>query len=298
MVFESLTVERHNPADSGNAMQLACPSCHTAFYVQPAELGSEGRTVRCTRCRTSWYARAEDMAPMPTGAEVENEAFNESGAGALAPLEGSPLAVLPKVVPWNDTVMVEVNPSPSVVPDATEPDVPAVAVPSPDLAVAARRKPGKRRVKETSPLQRRIFIAVSLASIAFITAIGLRATVVRAAPELAGLYAAIGLPVNLRGLEFTEIKTTHEIQDGISVLVIEGEVMNVTRAPVEVPRLRLAVLGPDQRELYAWTALLPRSVLPEGERLSFRSRLASPPAEGKQVLVRFLTRFDLTSNAR
>ena len=126
----------------------------------------------------------------------------------------------------------------------------------------------------------------------------MRATVVRAAPELAGLYAAIGLPVNLRGLEFTEIKTTHEIQDGIPVLVIEGEVMNVTRQPVEVPRLRLAVLGPDARELYAWTALLPRSVLPEGEKLSFRSRLASPPAEGKQVLVRFLTRFDLTASAR
>jgi predicted Zn finger-like uncharacterized protein len=295
MVFESLTVERHNPADSGNAMQLACPSCHTAFYVNPAELGHEGRAVRCTRCRTSWFARPEDMAPMPAGAI---EALDEVPASALAVVEESPIAVLPKVVPWNDTVMVEVNPSPSVVPDAIEPEVPAVAVPVPDIAVPARPKPAKRRVKETSPLQRRVFIAVSLASIAFITAIGLRATVVRAAPELAGLYAAIGLPVNLRGLEFTEIKTTHEMQDGIPVLVIEGEVMNVTRAPVEVPRLRLAVLGPDQRELYAWTALLPRSVLPEGERLSFRSRLASPPAEGKQVLVRFLTRFDLTSNAR
>jgi predicted Zn finger-like uncharacterized protein len=297
MVFESLTVERHNPADSGNAMQLACPSCHTAFYVDPAELGPDGRTVRCTRCRTSWYARTEDMAPIPTGVDVGSDALDEGGVGRGGG-GGGPLAMLPKVVPWNDTVMVEVNPGPSVVPDSIELAVPAVAVPSPDLAAAPRRKPGKRRGKETSPLQRRIFIGVSLASIAFITAIGLRTTVVRAAPELAGLYAAIGLPVNLRGLEFTEIKTTHEIQDGIPVLVIEGEVMNVTRAPVEVPRLRLAVIGPDQRELYAWTALLPRSVLPEGERLSFRSRLASPPAEGKQVLVRFLTRFDLTSNAR
>jgi hypothetical protein len=80
--------------------------------------------------------------------------------------------------------------------------------------------------------------------------------------------------------------------------VIEGEVVNVTRRPVEVPRLRLAVIGPDARELYSWTALLPRSVLSEGEKLPFRSRLASPPAEGKQVMVRFLTRLDLTANGR
>jgi hypothetical protein len=62
--------------------------------------------------------------------------------------------------------------------------------------------------------------------------------------------------------------------------------------------LRLAVIGPDSRELYSWTALLPRSVLPQGESLPFRSRLASPPAEGKQVMVRFLNRLDLTSNGR
>jgi predicted Zn finger-like uncharacterized protein len=295
MVFESLTVERHNRADSRNAMQLPCPSCHTAFLVDPVELGSEGRTVRCTRCRTSWFARPEDVVSVPAVLEAEIEMAGES---AGEPADAGAIVALPKVVPWNDTVMVEVNPSPSIAPEAVPAETNTIGGPMPLLALP-RRAPRPRADKaNTTPRQRRIFIAVSLASIAFITAIGLRATVVRAAPELAGLYAAIGLPVNLRGLEFTEIKTAHEIQDGIPVLVIEGEVMNVTRQPVEVPRLRLAVLGPDARELYAWTALLPRSVLPEGERLSFRSRLASPPVEGKQVLVRFLTRFDLTASAR
>jgi predicted Zn finger-like uncharacterized protein len=297
MVFESLTVDRHNRADSRNAMQLACPSCHTAFLVDPVDLGSEGRTVRCTRCRTSWFARPDDVVSLPSVVEAELEMTAESAARAVT-AEASALAVLPKVVPWNDTVMVEVNPSPSIAPEEAQAETNTIGGPMP-LFAPPRRAAKLRRAKENgTPRQRRIFIAVSLASIAFITAIGLRATVVRAAPELAGLYAAIGLPVNLRGLEFTEIKTMHEIQDGIPVLVIEGEVMNVTRQPVEVPRLRLAVLGPDARELYAWTALLPRSVLPEGEKLSFRSRLASPPAEGKQVLVRFLTRFDLTASAR
>jgi hypothetical protein len=156
-----------------------------------------------------------------------------------------------------------------------------------------------RRVPmKASPAQRRIVAAAVLASAVAFAAIGLRASLVRVAPDLAGLYAAIGFPVNLRGLEFSKIKTMREMQDGIPVLVIDGEVMNVTRQPVEVPRLRLAVLGPDSRELYSWTALLSRSVLSEGETLSFRSRLASPPAEGTQVMVRFLTRFDLTAAGR
>jgi hypothetical protein len=237
-------------------------------------------------------------APATTEAvAAEVVATAEISAGAVD--EVSPAVILPKVVPWNDTVMVEVNPSPPVVPDAPEGGG-APAVPRPDAVKLPQSRPAiSRRVPmKASPAQRRIVAAAVLASAVAFAAIGLRASLVRVAPDLAGLYAAIGFPVNLRGLEFSKIKTMREMQDGIPVLVIDGEVMNVTRQPVEVPRLRLAVLGPDSRELYSWTALLSRSVLSEGETLSFRSRLASPPAEGTQVMVRFLTRFDLTAAGR
>ena len=116
MVFESLTVERHNPAEFEDAMQLACPSCHTAFLVDPVELGSEGRTVRCTRCRTSWFARPEDVVAMSSEVEAEFEGEAKSAAGT-AIIAGAPPIVFPQVVPWNDTVMVEINPSPSIAPE-------------------------------------------------------------------------------------------------------------------------------------------------------------------------------------
>ena len=128
-----------------------------------------------------------------------------------------------------------------------------------------------------------------------VAAIGGRATLVRAIPDLAEVYAAVGLPVNLRGLEFRDVHTTGETQDGISVLVIEGEVVNVVKRSVEVPRVRLSVIGAGGQELYSWTTLLPRSTLAEDEKVSFRSRLASPPPEGREVFVRFLTRSDLIS---
>ena len=75
-----------------------------------------------------------------------------------------------------------------------------------------------------------------------------------------------------------------------------GSSPDLYRVTVEVPRVRLAVLGAGGQELYSWTALLPRSTLSEDEKVPFRSRLASPPSEGREVLVRFLTRSDLTNS--
>ena len=137
---------------------------------------------------------------------------------------------------------------------------------------------------------------LAAASVLIVAAIASRASVVRAIPDLAGFYAAAGLPVNLRGLEFRDVRTTSETQDGIAVLVIEGDVVKIAKHAVEVPRIRLVVLGVGGQELYSWTTLLPRSTLSEDEKVSFRSRLASPPTEGREVLVRFLTRGDLSSS--
>jgi hypothetical protein len=46
-------------------------------------------------------------------------------------------------------------------------------------------------------------------------------------------------------------------------------------------------------EIYTWTALPTRSLLAPGDTLAFQSRLASPPPETRDVLVRFFNRHDL-----
>jgi hypothetical protein len=102
--------------------------------------------------------------------------------------------------------------------------------------------------------------------------------VVRWLPQTASLYAAIGLPVNLRGLVFANVTTERETHDG-----------------VEVPRLRFSVRYQSGYEVYSWTALPSRNVLLPGETLPFSSRLASPPREGDRVEVRFFNRRDLSA---
>src|SRR5712671_1478451 len=135
-------------------------------------------------------------------------------------------------------------------------------------------------------------IAVDLALI------GWRADMVRLLPQTASLYAAIGLPVNLRGLNFTKVTTMTEAQDGVQVLVVEGTIVNATSRMVEVPRLRFSVRNERGQEVYTWTAQPPKALLAPGEPLPFRSRLASPPRDTHQVLVRFFNRRDLVAGIK
>ena len=56
-----------------------------------------------------------------------------------------------------------------------------------------------------------------------------------------------------------------------------------------MPHLRFAVRNAAHQEVYSWTAAPPRATLPPGEAVSFHTRLASPPPDARDVLVRFST---------
>jgi hypothetical protein len=124
-----------------------------------------------------------------------------------------------------------------------------------------------------------------------------RADVVRLLPQTATFYKMVGLEVNLRGLAFKDIKVSNETVDGKPVLVIEGTIVGQTKNPVELPRLRFSVRDAQGTEIYAWNAVLEQPVLKPGERAYFKSRLASPPPEGRNIDVRFFNKRDLAGQA-
>jgi hypothetical protein len=99
--------------------------------------------------------------------------------------------------------------------------------------------------------------------------------------------------VNVRGLSFKDVKITTETMDGKPVLVIEGVIVGLVPKPVELPRLRFSVRDAQGAEIYAWNALLEQAVLNPGERAWFKSRLASPPPEGRNIDVRFFSKRDI-----
>jgi hypothetical protein len=119
-----------------------------------------------------------------------------------------------------------------------------------------------------------------------------RAQVVRVLPQTASFYAMLGLKVNLRGLAFDHVQVTKDTQDNMPVLMVEGTILNTSQKVLEIPRLRFAMRN-DSGEVYAWTALPERPMLGPGQSETFRTRLASPPAEAREVVVRFFGRHDL-----
>jgi len=171
--------------------------------------------------------------------------------------------------------------------------------PSGDIeSIAARRKPRSRARRKLPTSAGRIPVLILLLVGACAALIGWRTSIVRHVPQLASLYAAVGMPVNLRGLIFTDVKVSRDTHDGVQILLVEGNIVSVASKAVEVPRLRFAMRSEAGNEVYAWTAMPSREVLAPGETLPFRSRLASPPGEGRDVMVRFFTRLDAVAGLR
>jgi predicted Zn finger-like uncharacterized protein len=324
-------------------MKIVCPTCTTSYDVGPAALGESGRSVRCVRCRTVWFATpAEEPAPVAepvlaappqaapppaAGDQGEGDAppedfdwsFSVDGSQAAAETngaapkdagdkaEGKSQADIDAMWAAAEAETVVETPGPSIVPAmeadaAAEPAAEHAANATPDSieSVAARRAPKAKKPKNRTIKWPSVGLpAVIVLMIAVLGAlIGFRSHVVRFAPQTAALYGAIGLPVNLRGLTFENVRTTGEVHEGVPVLIVEGSIANVVNKTVEVPRLRFALRNPAGQEIYAWTTVTGRSILSPGETTTFRSRLASPPSDGRDVVVRFLNRRDLVAGMR
>jgi predicted Zn finger-like uncharacterized protein len=276
-------------------MLIVCPTCATNYQISPAALGA-GRNVRCAACKNTWFATAEP--------ELE-VAIASLAAEAAAPGNAVPAQdVLPPEPPAPDNPFTVAD-APPLVPDDThgtestpkfEPGVPDKS----ETVAATRARQRHAERKGRRGLLRRLFslpvLIVAMLGI-LLGALNWRAAVVRHFPQAASLYAAVGLPVNLRGLFFQDVKTRSEFENGVSVLVIEGTIVNLTTRTLDVPRLRLGLRNAAGHEVYAWTAQPGKSTIGSGNGLPFRARLASPPPDGRDVIVRFLNRRDIATGS-
>jgi predicted Zn finger-like uncharacterized protein len=284
-------------------MHIVCPHCTTSYAIDPATLGMAGRSVRCSRCKEVWLARPEDaieIAPVAAMAAAGQEAGNADDTAAqweaMAREEGEA----------SDTPVID---SPSISGDwpvdgessaqSADSDWPSVA--GDDLEATARRQSWLRKLlprpRTGAPRKPLVSLPTYCAAMgALVLALIIwRVDVVRLLPQTATFYKLVGLEVNLRGLMFKDVKITTETVEGKPVLVIEGVITGETRKAVELPRLRFSVRDAQGAEIYAWNTVLEQPVLKPGERAWFKSRLASPPPEGRHIDIRFFNKRDLAA---
>ena len=139
-------------------------------------------------------------------------------------------------------------------------------------------------------------LAVAAFMIAATAAIASRNAIVAFAPATAAVYADLGMPVNLRGLEIDRVRATADQQSEESPeLLVTGEIVNLRDNETAVPDLRLALRAENGRELYVWTARGPKSRLGPRERVAFKARLAAPSPGVRDVLVKFAAPGDKAS---
>ncbi len=115
--------------------------------------------------------------------------------------------------------------------------------------------------------------------------VSLRTEIATAFPPAARAYAWFGVPVNTRGFDIVA-RTSQELANGVPVIAIKGEIINVTDRERSVPKLDLRVLDQNKRELYRWTVLPDQPKLAGHQREPFSARLESPPADTAEIVIR------------
>ena len=267
-------------------MEIICPYCETSYRIAPESLGDSGRSVRCTSCHNVWFVGSspdtpdtdEAAAPSIIGRRLDDVVEIGLGPASRPAWDAAPEQ---KLAAHADTALdagVRDTGHPS---DWTMQSAPSI-VPGDDAghgvrtgldvesAAARRIRLKKMRRKRTwRDLKPSLPVTIGLLVAAATVLLVERQRVVRHLPQTASLYAAIGLPVNLRGLVFNDIKTFRENGEGQHALVVEGNIAGITRKMTEVPRLRFGVIDSSGKEIYAWTARPDRQLLPPGETLSF-----------------------------
>ncbi len=255
-------------------MKIVCPSCASQYELDAAKLGPDGRKVRCAACKTLWHVDATADLPEPPSAEETQAMLNEELARASQEMPE----------PFDETPAVQAAP-----------------------ANPAPRKRSRKRTRKVAarPMGERLRgAAIPLAICgAGVLVLGLAAwqrdLAVRAAPQLAGVFETLGLPVNIRGLKLTAVESG-VVDDGQGrFLVVEGDITNIRRGVTPVPAIEVMVKDAAGQTLYTWTTDPPRQSLEPAELMRFRARLAQPPENGQSVQVRFTSaRTPALANAR
>lgn len=253
-------------------MIITCPHCQTRYQVAFEAIGSAGRKVQCAHCQGDWHAT---LTPEPDPDQFVDPVFEDALDEAM---EAETQAVAP---------------TPQF---ASEP-IEAPAQNATDSVEARRRQRDflkrRRRMRSHLPMgrmRRGVRIgAYTILALALALAVAGREILVEHIPDFAGVYAALGLPVNVVGLDFDALQSFRGRREGREFLTVSGEIVGLSTRPVPVPPLIVTLLDEAEQALYQWSVAAQVPTLGAGERSFFETQLAAPPSSASAVRLTFAT---------
>ncbi len=228
-------------------MILTCPECSTRFAVDDAALRPKGRRVRCGNCKHVWH-----QAPP----EIEED-----------------------------------EPFPALFGAADRDEAPPAAT-----AEERADEPPVRRTRSAPPPEPEPNRAATLAWGALVLVIALivgggwvlRDDVVQAWPGARRIYNLAGVPVKPAGagLELREVSWKRDQVDGVPVLLVEGDVANVSHQVRAVPKIRGTLIG-GGKPVQQWEFAPSQAKLLPGETVHFRTELRNPASGAERLTMNF-----------
>lgn len=173
------------------------------------------------------------------------------------------------------------------------PDTPKVLELAADAANGPRARPGaavaaKTRNRGSASLV--AWLGGVLVVLILASAIIGRNEIVSGFPASATIYQKLGLPVTVElGLQFEDVGSERVEEGGVSVLVVEGAIINLSGQERPVPPIQVTLLDAERRPLQHELFEAEVATLDDGGRASFTARLVNPPDQARNFSIRFAT---------
>lgn len=250
-------------------MIIACPACSTRYVVPDSAIGVEGRTVRCAKCRHSWFQQGPDLPPREETVP----------APAAPPVPAPVAAAAPVPEPEPQPVSVEPVPEPPVVPRPVVRPSASTADAGFDEAVSSfDHQPPFRPRRNMAKLW-------TMAGVGFAVLVAV----------LIALASWLGLPRWLPAAHATfgagnpdlvlafpsERQDRRTLPNGTEYFGASGTVTNVGKQPQEVPSILIVLRDAKDKIVYTWDVSPPRDVLKPGESVTINEAVTDVPKSAK-----------------
>jgi predicted Zn finger-like uncharacterized protein len=295
-------------------MIIACPACTTRYVVPDSAIGADGRTVRCAKCRHSWFqdpnlqtrqtppvaAEAPPKAappaekpvapePVPPSvapvAAVEEPAVEQPAAVAEAPAfaEETSASTIPEVEPETATAAPAEAAPPPVVEEANSANQYTQdanwAYEEPDDSAFAHEPPFRPRRNKLKlfTYAAGAFAAVAMAAIGGVAWYGLPDWMPFSSSHETFADAQPDLV-----LDFPQNRQERRIlPNGTEFFGATGTVTNVGRSQRAVPTILIVLRDARERIVYSWEVAPPQRQLAPGESMAIHEAVTDVPKSAK-----------------